>query len=61
MKTTDPLDKSERAAEEEEELAELERAGLVRLPTRPLDASFLELPRGEDPEGVVLKILLASR
>lgn len=45
----------------EKGLEDLERAGLIRRPTRPLDASFFELPRGEDPEGAVLESLLAER
>jgi antitoxin (DNA-binding transcriptional repressor) of toxin-antitoxin stability system len=40
---------------------ELERAGLIRRPTRRLDESFWALPRPADPEGSVLAALLAER
>jgi prevent-host-death family protein len=42
-------------------LERLEKAGLLRRPTRKLDASFWKLPRPKDPEGAVLKALLAER
>ena len=41
--------------------AELERLGLVRSGSGPLDASFWALPRPGDAEGRSLAILLAER
>lgn len=50
------------ADDEEAGLLELERAGLLKRPDKPLDvASFLALPRVKDPEGAVLEALLAER
>ena len=41
---------------------DLARRGIVKLPARPLDMkAFLALPRVADPEGAVLKALLAER
>lgn len=42
-------------------LVEMAKKGLVKLPTKKLDASFWELPRPQDPEGAVLAALLAER
>jgi prevent-host-death family protein len=39
----------------------LVRAGLVRRPTRALDASYAELPRPADPEGRSLESVLEER
>lgn len=46
---------------DDERIAELRRKGIVRGNPRPLGKEFFELPRGEDPEGAVLKALLAER
>ena len=47
---------------EEERIARLIRAGVLRAPLKPLDVeAFLKLPRMEDPEGLVLKALLEER
>lgn len=41
---------------------ELVRAGLAKLPVRPLDEErFRNAPRPEDPEGLLLKALLEER
>jgi prevent-host-death family protein len=40
---------------------ELERAGLIRRPTRRLDEAFWALPRPADPEGWVRAALIAER
>lgn len=42
-------------------LERLEKAGLIRRPTRKLDASFWKLPRPRDPRGAALRALLAER
>lgn len=42
-------------------LWDLERAGLLQRPLRPLDESFWKRPRPKDPEGAVLAALLAER
>lgn len=44
-----------------ESLRDLERAGIVRLPRKSPDASFLDRPRPQDPAGRSLDILLAER
>lgn len=41
--------------------AELERAGLVRRPQRPLPGDFLTSPRPADPEGRSLEAVLEER
>jgi len=41
---------------------DLARRGIVKLPDKPLDVkAFLALPRVADPEGALLKALLAER
>ncbi|HEY6320882.1 MAG TPA: type II toxin-antitoxin system prevent-host-death family antitoxin [Thermoanaerobaculia bacterium] len=43
-------------------MVELVRKGLVKPPERPMDVEeFLELPRPEDPDGLVLQALLEER
>lgn len=44
-------------------LLELERRGILTMPEQPggIPPEFWDLPRGEDPEGGVLKQLLADR
>ena len=42
-------------------IAELERAGLIRRPSRSLGVDFLDLPRPADHQGAVLAALLAER
>jgi prevent-host-death family protein len=46
---------------DDERIAELRRKGIIRGNPRPLGKEFFELPRGEDPEGAVLKALLEER
>ncbi|HXV63311.1 MAG TPA: type II toxin-antitoxin system prevent-host-death family antitoxin [Vicinamibacteria bacterium] len=46
---------------EEGRLAELERTGLLKRPTRPLDASFRRLARGRDAAASVRAALAAER
>lgn len=46
---------------DDERIAELRRRGVIRGNPRPLGKEFFELPRGEDPEGAVLKALLEER
>lgn len=46
---------------DDERIAELRRRGVIRGNPRPLGKEFFELPRGEDPEGAVLKALLDER
>ena len=46
---------------EDPRLAELERAGLLKRPTRPLDASFWRLDRGSDATASVRAALAAER
>ena len=46
---------------EMERMRELERKGLVTLGTGKIPDDFWELPRAEDPEGLVLKALLEER
>jgi prevent-host-death family protein len=46
---------------DDERIAELRRKGVIRGNPRPLGKEFFELPRGEDPEGAVLKALLEER
>jgi prevent-host-death family protein len=46
---------------EGERIARLIRAGVLRAPIRPLDESFWELPRAEDPEGLLVKAALEER
>lgn len=46
---------------DDERIAELRRKGVLRGNPRPLGKEFFELPRGEDPEGAVLKALLEER
>lgn len=46
---------------DDERIAELRRKGVIRGNPRPLGREFFELPRGEDPEGAVLKALLDER
>lgn len=41
--------------------AELERAGLLRAPARPLDTALLQAPRPGDPAGRSLEALLEER
>lgn len=45
----------------EEGMEELIRAGLVKPPEKEIDEEFWRLPRGEDPEGLVLSALLEDR
>jgi prevent-host-death family protein len=45
----------------EDGIPELERAGLIRRPSRSLGSDFLDLPRTEDPQSAVLAALLAER
>ena len=47
--------------EPEERLLELERLGMLRLGSGPLDASFWALPRPEDPAGRSLALVLTDR
>jgi prevent-host-death family protein len=49
------------ADQEDRALAELERAGLLRRPTKPLDASFWQLARGSDADASVRAALAAER
>jgi prevent-host-death family protein len=49
------------ADEEDRRLAELERMGLLKRPTRPLDASFWRLARGSDAAASVRAALAAER
>jgi len=42
-------------------LRELERQGILRIGTGRLPEDFWDLPRGEDPDGLVLKALLEDR
>jgi len=50
------------AYDPESGIDELVRSGLVKPPKRKLDAAaFLALPRGEDPEGLLLKAVLEER
>lgn len=46
---------------EGERIARLIRAGIVRAPIKPIDDSFWELPRMEDPEGLLVKAVLEER
>lgn len=46
---------------EDRRLAELERAGLLKRPKRPLDASFRSLVRGRDAAASVRAALAAER
>jgi prevent-host-death family protein len=46
---------------DDERIADLRRKGVIRGNPRPLGKEFFELPRGEDPEGAVLKALLDER
>jgi len=47
---------------EEERIARLIRAGVLRAPLEPLDVeAFLKLPRMEDPEGLLVKYVLEER
>ena len=46
---------------EMERMRELERKGLVTLGTGVIPDDFWDLPRAEDPEGLVLKALLEER
>jgi len=47
---------------EEERIARLIRAGVLRAPLKPLDVeAFLKLPRMEDPEGLLVKFVLEER
>jgi prevent-host-death family protein len=41
--------------------AELVRAGMARLPKRPLDPGFLKWPRPSDPDGRSLEAVLEER
>ena len=45
----------------EEHLKEMERKGLLRRGTGRLPEDFWDMPRMEDPEGIVLKALLQER
>ena len=45
----------------EEHLKEMERKGLLRRGTSRLPDDFWDMPRMEDPEGLVLKALLQER
>jgi hypothetical protein len=42
-------------------LAKMEKQGLIRLGTGKLPQNFWTMPRGEDPQGLVLKALLQER
>jgi prevent-host-death family protein len=42
-------------------MEELVRKGLVKPPERPFDEEWWNLPRPEDPEGLVLQALLEER
>lgn len=44
-----------------ESLRDLERTGVVRLPRKPPDPSFLDQSRPRDPEGRSLEVLLQER
>ncbi len=46
---------------EDEAVDGLERAGLVKRPTRPLDETFWNLARGHDAQGAVRAALAADR
>ncbi len=50
-----------RPVSEDDHYADLERKGLVKRGTGKLPEDFWELPRMEDPEGLVLKGLLRER
>ena len=45
----------------DEEMRELERQGLIRLGKGRLSRKFWEMPRGQDPQGLILKALLEER
>ena len=42
-------------------LSKMEKQGLIRLGTGKLPQDFWTMPRGEDPQGLVLKALLQER
>lgn len=44
-----------------DELRDLERAGIVRLPDRKPDLGWLDRPRVEDPEGRSLRAVIQER
>ncbi|MGH7793748.1 MAG: type II toxin-antitoxin system Phd/YefM family antitoxin [Candidatus Binatia bacterium] len=44
-----------------QDLAELEKQGIVRIGTGKLPKNFWSLPRPKDPKGLVLKSLLQER
>lgn len=44
-----------------EDLRDLERAGIIRLPDRKPDLSWLDSPRARDPEGRSLRAVLRER
>lgn len=46
---------------DDERIAELRRKGIVRGPGGPLGREILDMPRGEDPTGAVLRALLEER
>ena len=49
-------------ADEWDRLVDMERQGRITIPEKPgLPSEFWDMPRGEDPEGSVLKQLLADR
>ncbi|MCY3709345.1 MAG: type II toxin-antitoxin system prevent-host-death family antitoxin [Caldilineaceae bacterium] len=59
-----PVTRSESMEERlsiEEHLEDLERRGLLRRGTGKLPEGFWDMPRMEDPEGLVLKGLLQER
>jgi prevent-host-death family protein len=48
-------------AEDDDPIARLEAAGLVRVGTRRLPRGFWDMPRPKDPKGKVLRSLLRER
>jgi prevent-host-death family protein len=49
------------ADQEDQRLAELERMGLLKRPTKPLDDSFWQLVRCKDPDASVRAALATER
>lgn len=47
--------------DEDRDLEELERAGLVKRPGRPLNKAFWQQARGVDTQGAVRSVLVAER
>jgi len=55
------LTPAERSAILPQDLAELEKQGIVKIGTGKLPKNFWSLPRPKDPKGLVLKSLLQER